>query len=210
MAHKQMQVRPTRVCLHLHGLAQRVLPICQATEENAMSIIAASADRVPRHTSTGANARIARATSERLARIGDDRAAIAARLRELDREWDVERAIQANASTLALGGLVLGLTVDRRFHAVPAVVTAFLLQHALQGWCPPLPVLRRMGFRTPREIEDERHALLQRSESIARPTAGRAASSERPAARSARATTARGRAPARRGRPRATAAARRR
>jgi len=38
-------------------------------------------------------------------------------------------------------------------------VTAFLLQHAVQGWCPPLPVLRRLGFRTAREIEVERNAL---------------------------------------------------
>jgi hypothetical protein len=49
--------------------------------------------------------------------------------------------------------------VDRRFVAVPLVVTGFLLQHALQGWCPPLPVLRRLGVRTAREIERERTAL---------------------------------------------------
>jgi hypothetical protein len=177
----------------------------EAHEENAMSMIAASAERVPSHTSASANARIARATNERLARIGDDRAAIAARLRELDREWDVERAIQANASTLALGGLVLGATIHRRFYALPAVVSAFLLQHALQGWCPPLPLLRRMGFRTPREIEDERHALLQRGAPAAHePGAG-------PGTRGPRAAAVRARsAPARRGRPRKTAAARRR
>ena len=33
------------------------------------------------------------------------------------------------------------------------------MQHALQGWCPPLPVLRRLGFRTQNEIERERYAL---------------------------------------------------
>ena len=26
-------------------------------------------------------------------------------------------------------------------------VLAFLLQHALQGWCPPMPVFRWLGFR---------------------------------------------------------------
>ncbi|WP_407921819.1 hypothetical protein, partial [Corallococcus sp. AB049A] len=25
---------------------------------------------------------------------------------------------------------------------------SFLLQHGLQGWCPPLPLLRRLGLRT--------------------------------------------------------------
>jgi hypothetical protein len=35
----------------------------------------------------------------------------------------------------------------------------FLFQHAIQGWCPPVPVLRRLGFRTANEIEQERTAL---------------------------------------------------
>ncbi len=39
------------------------------------------------------------------------------------------------------------------------VVAAFLLQHALQGWCPPLPLLRRLGIRTAAEIHDEIIAL---------------------------------------------------
>lgn len=51
--------------------------------------------------------------------------------------------------TLALCGVLLGVTADRRFLALPALVTAFLLQHAVQGWSPPLPVLRRLGIRTP-------------------------------------------------------------
>jgi hypothetical protein len=33
------------------------------------------------------------------------------------------------------------------------------MQHALQGWCPPLPLLRRLGVRTQQEIERERYAL---------------------------------------------------
>ena len=38
-------------------------------------------------------------------------------------------------------------------------VGAFLLQHALQGWCPPLPLLRQLGVRTAEEINEERTAL---------------------------------------------------
>jgi hypothetical protein len=41
----------------------------------------------------------------------------------------------------------------------PALVTAFLFQHAMQGWCPPVPILRRLGFRTADEIGKERMAL---------------------------------------------------
>lgn len=81
------------------------------------------------------------------------------RLRELDEEWDVERVLEANAATLALSGTVLAAVHDRRWLMLPALVTGFLVQHAVQGWCPPLPVLRRMGIRTRREIEAERTAL---------------------------------------------------
>ena len=85
--------------------------------------------------------------------------AIARRLDVLDHEWDIERAIEANAATIALAGVALGVLADRRFLLLPAAVCVFLLQHALQGWCPPVPILRRLGFRTEREILEERLAL---------------------------------------------------
>lgn len=84
---------------------------------------------------------------------------IGRRLEELDREWDTERILETNASSLALLGMGLGITVNRKWFIIPAVVIGFLLQHALQGWCPPLPVLRRMGVRTQGEIEMERYIL---------------------------------------------------
>ena len=58
-----------------------------------------------------------------------------------------------------LAGLALGIFVDRRFLVLPVAVAAFLLQHALQGWCPPLPLLRRLGVRTTAEIHQEILAL---------------------------------------------------
>lgn len=78
---------------------------------------------------------------------------------ELDREWDVERVLQANAGALAFTGAVLAATVNPRWLAAPAVVFGFLFQHAAQGWCPPLPLLRRMGFRTRKEIDREKYGL---------------------------------------------------
>lgn len=82
------------------------------------------------------------------------------RLDELEREWDVERVLQVNASSLAMTGLALGVTRDRRWLLIPFVVFSFFLQHAVQGWCPPVPVLRRLGVRTRQEIDRETHALL--------------------------------------------------
>lgn len=83
------------------------------------------------------------------------------RIGELDREWDIERVLEVNASSLALTGLVLGATVDKKWLTLPAVVLPFLLQHALQGWCPPLPLLRRLGLRTQGEIDREKYALKE-------------------------------------------------
>ena len=118
-----------------------------------------TADRVPKNTSAAANRKIREKTGRNIRRSAGSDAAIAARLRALDEEWDVERTLEANAASLALAGVILGAAVDKRFLLLPGAVAAFLLQHALQGWCPPLPLLRRLGFRTMREIDDERMAL---------------------------------------------------
>ena len=123
-------------------------------------MVPATTTRVQENTDETINKRI-RAQTERnienIARKG--RAAIDERLEELDREWDVERLLETNAASLALLGVGLGAFVDRRFFLLPALVTGFLLQHAIQGWCPPIPVFRRMGIRTAREIDVERYAL---------------------------------------------------
>ena len=91
--------------------------------------------------------------------IGADPVFIDQRLRELEREWGVERTLQANAASLALLGLGLGLTLNRKFLLLPAVAAAFLLEHAVQGWCPPISVMRRLGIRTAAEIQEEIIAL---------------------------------------------------
>jgi hypothetical protein len=35
----------------------------------------------------------------------------------------------------------------------------FFFQHSVQGWCPPLPILRHFKIRTSKEIEQEKYAL---------------------------------------------------
>lgn len=127
---------------------------------NITSELPATATRVERHTAPDVNREIRARTAERLTHFAREPAArFESRLRELDAEWDVERVLEMNASTLALTGVVLGALADRRFLVLPATVLGFLTLHALQGWCPPIPVIRRMGVRTAREIERERHAL---------------------------------------------------
>jgi hypothetical protein len=122
-------------------------------------MVPSTTERVPLHTSQSVNRQIEDGIAESVRWHAAHPEAIDRRLRELDQEWDTERTLEANAATLSFTGVVLGATVDKRWLALPALVTAFLFQHAVQGWCPPLPILRRLGFRTSREIETERYAL---------------------------------------------------
>jgi len=123
-------------------------------------MLPSTVERVPRHTAPHVNERIRRNTQQRLRQYAlRGPMAIERRLMQLDREWDVERVLEANAATAALIGLTLGATTDRRWFVAPAFVAGFLLQHAIQGWCPPIPILRRLGFRTQSEIDEERYAL---------------------------------------------------
>lgn len=123
-------------------------------------MLASTVDRVRNSTDEEVNAQIRRRTEENVARVAAmGRTAITDRLDELDREWDIERTLEANAATAVLMGMTLGATVDRKWFLFPALVGGFLLQHAVQGWCPPIPLFRRLGFRTQSEIEFERYAL---------------------------------------------------
>ncbi len=137
-------------------------------------MIPSTVDRVPAHTAAYVNERIRREMERSVDRaVRGGRPAIERRLEELDREWDIERTLEANAATVSLLGLALGAAADRRFFLLPAVVAGFLLQHAVQGWCPPVPIFRRLGFRTQSEIDQEKYALKALRgdfDSIHRPT----------------------------------------
>lgn len=123
-------------------------------------MLPATTERVRQSTSGAANDEIERQTRHHIwQHVNEGEAGITRRLQELDDEWDIERVLEANAASVALIGLTLGAVVDRRFFAVPGIVATFLLQHALQGWCPPVPLFRRLGVRTQSEIERERYAL---------------------------------------------------
>lgn len=115
--------------------------------------------RVTRHTPEFLNERIRSRTLLRVARVTSHPDQIAGRLRELDREWDIERTLEANASSLVVVGVGLGVLVNHWWLLVPFLVGAFLLQHALEGWCPPIRLFRRLGIRTHAEIASERYAL---------------------------------------------------
>ena len=122
-------------------------------------MFAPTATRVHTNTAQSVNHRIQQFTLENVASYAQRPTEIPIRLRELDREWDIERALSTGSSLLTLTGLVLGYFVAMPWLLLSLGVQLFFLQHALQGWCPPLPLFRRLGFRTEKEIQFERNQL---------------------------------------------------
>jgi hypothetical protein len=132
---------------------------------NAEDSTRSSLDRVRSSTASHVNEEIDLQTDINIHRYkGKSKAEILERIQMLDKEWDIERVLEVNASALALSGLILGLAKDRKWLFLPGIVSPFLLQHGLQGWCPPLPLLRRLGIRTRGEIDREKYALKVRLE----------------------------------------------
>jgi hypothetical protein len=132
---------------------------------NAEDSTRSSLDRVRSSTASHVNEEIDHQTDINIHYYKDkSRAEILERIQMLDKEWDIERVLEVNASSLALSGLILGLTKNRKWLFLPGIILPFLLQHGLQGWCPPLPLLRRLGIRTRGEIDREKYDLKLRLE----------------------------------------------
>ena len=117
-----------------------------------------TAERVQQHTPGEINEQMETLMRARLRDLADRLDAIDRRLAQIDAEWDMERTLEANAATIMLASLALG-TRWPKWHMLSAVVAGFLLQHAVQGWCPPVAIFRRLGVRTMKEIDRERYAL---------------------------------------------------
>lgn len=67
----------------------------------------------------------------------------------------------ANVGTTDANVLIIDSLPLDDLHLLPAAIATFLLRQARQGYCPPLPALRRLGLRTRREIDEECAALGQ-------------------------------------------------
>jgi hypothetical protein len=124
-------------------------------------ILPPTSKRVRLHTKEEINSRISEKTRQNMEYYKTkSREEIAARIEALDKEWDTERALETNAAAVILICIFLGfITRSTGWFIFVGIIAAFLLQHALQGWCPPLPVFRRMGIRTSEEIDAEKFYL---------------------------------------------------
>ncbi|HYO93258.1 MAG TPA: hypothetical protein VER33_02050 [Polyangiaceae bacterium] len=104
--------------------------------------------------------RVRRTTAKRLGQaLAGGAMGIDTRLRELDSEWDVERAVHVLISSSSLVGLSLRNALGRKWWLLSGALALCALQQGLSSWSPLLPVLRGLGFRTQREIDAERYAL---------------------------------------------------
>lgn len=116
--------------------------------------------RVRQSSPPSANTKIDEDILNNIKRYADvPEAEVTRRIKELDAEWDIERVLGVNMSTLALTGVVLAILDNRKWLALPAVVLGFFAQHSVQGWCPPAWLFRKLKVRTRDEIDLEKHAL---------------------------------------------------
>jgi hypothetical protein len=117
-------------------------------------------DRVIQATPSSINSKIETDTWNKVSQyMNKSNVEITERIHKVDKEWDIERYLGVNMSTLALIGLALSYFVHINWLILPAIVLLFFFQHSVQGWCPPLPILRLFKIRTSEEIEQEKYAL---------------------------------------------------
>lgn len=88
-----------------------------------------------------------------------DPAALSEHIRKLDHEWDVDRATMLLFALMSAATLYLGIKRNPRWLTLFGIQLPFLANHAANGWCPPVSIFRRLGFRSSREIDAERYAL---------------------------------------------------
>jgi len=124
------------------------------------SAINSGKDLVRKNTSNSVNEKIDRRTTENVLKYSNaNSVALDERIQSLNKEWDIERHLQLISATKVLLGICLGLTVNKKWFLLSAVSAGFLVQHSIQGWCPTVTLLRRLGIRTKNEIDIERNAL---------------------------------------------------
>lgn len=128
----------------------------------APDVVGARSDRIRRRTPSQVNQAIDQKTHACMDdALSRGREAVIARIHRLDREIDIDRMLMANFAIL--GSTALRLSERNRFwRYLVFAQTGFLMMHALVGWCPPMLVFRRWGFRTAREIAAERAALVEK------------------------------------------------
>lgn len=124
------------------------------------NILPATTRRVATYTSPDVNEMIRGSTLENLKCLESaEEAELSRRIQSLNAEWDMERFVEAKAALCVMGCSLLGMSKRKFWPFLTLIAGAFLLQHALLGWCPTAPLMRKMGIRTAEEINQEKMVL---------------------------------------------------
>lgn len=116
-------------------------------------------ERVRKNTAKEKNARIDNEIVRNIEKYSKKPESITERIKQLDKEWDIERVLEINMSILSIIGISLAVLVNIYWLLLPTIVLIFFIQHAIQGWCPPIPIFRYFKVRTRPEIDREKYAL---------------------------------------------------
>ncbi|CAF3436996.1 unnamed protein product [Rotaria sp. Silwood2] len=128
-------------------------------------MIPPTSDRVESITSNDKNVRIYQETINRLSKILEKpreecSIVVENRLKELNNEWDTEHLLEFNAPSLLMITGLLAYIYSKKWLILTIAIASFLLEHAMQGWCPPIPIFRSVfKIRTSVEILTEKVAL---------------------------------------------------
>ena len=124
-------------------------------------IFLSTANKIKCHTSKKINQKIDEEILNNMSYYeGRSDTEISNRIEKLNNEWDTKRLLETNASILIILGSILSFSTEKkRWAFFTGSIGGFLLQHAIFGWCPPLPIIRRLGVRTSSEIDREKFYL---------------------------------------------------
>ncbi len=125
-----------------------------------INILPPTSKRVRINTDSTVNYKIDQHINSRIERYKEaSKSELTDRIGELDEEWDTERTLETSFASLVLLSTFLGFSVDKKWFTLGGIAAGFMLVHALEGWCPPLPLIRKLGIRTAEEIDGEKASL---------------------------------------------------
>ncbi len=81
------------------------------------------------------------------------------RIQALRREWSMERWLELDVAAVGLLTAFMALRGKKRWGLLTGAALGMFLYHAVRGYEPMIPILRRMGVRTRQEIDREIYAL---------------------------------------------------
>lgn len=81
------------------------------------------------------------------------------RIRALEDEWDVERAVMVALSGAGVAGLIVGLVGSRVWRLLAWIALPLLFLFAQDKWKPSNGILKSLGLRSRKDILEEKYAL---------------------------------------------------